>query len=92
MDIDQRGEYQKAGAEITVEEPAGQPWSGNKKRNAASHQHCKIGKGPPTADTLGASLTASIVAGNPDVLGRVHDGKHSAAVAALREPQAFGDR
>ena len=92
MNIHQRGENQKAGAEVRVEEPAGQPWSGNEKRDAASHQHREVGEGTPTARALCAGLTAGVVAGDPEILRRVHDRKHSAAVAALRKSQSLGER
>src|SRR5579871_5971791 len=93
MNVHKRREYQEAGREVMMESPAGQPWSGNKQRNTADDQDAEIGQRTPLpAGTFAGSLTARIVARDPQVLCRMHDGQHSCAVAVLRDLETFDQR
>src|SRR5262245_43332391 len=83
MHVNQRSEDQEARAQVVVKRIAHNPRASHEEAYAADHEYCQVAHRPPSAAGV-ASLASGIVAGNPEILCRVHYRQHSAAVTGLR--------
>src|SRR5438270_14003989 len=91
VQVDQRGEDQKAAREVEMKYMAGDPVRRNEQRDATQDQHCKIGQGTPALAFL-RGFMSSVIARDPEILRRVHLREHARAVAALRDAKSFLQR
>src|SRR6516162_6919910 len=92
MQIHQRGEDEEAGGEVVVKQLAGQPRSGDEQRDASCDKDAEVGEWPPIRPLLSVGFTASVVAGDPEILCGVHHGQYARTEAALRNAKAFAQR
>src|SRR5579872_1370302 len=84
MDVDERSEDQKTCREIEMKDAAHYPWARDEQRDATCKERDEVCRRPPVRLPGRTRFALLIVAGDPDILRRVHDGKYAAAVARLR--------
>src|SRR4029077_11133760 len=89
VEIHQRGEDQEAAREVEMKYVAGYPGSGNEQTDSASDQYREIRQRTPLLAAFGTSLSPGVIAGDPQILRRVHHCQNACAVTALGNVEAL---